>query len=104
VNSNEDNYVWFVPILILLIATLKIPYGFYFFIRLVVCLTAAYISFLEYNIKHKINVWVVFFASIAILFNPIIKIYLLREQWFYLDILCASVFLIHYIYQKNFAK
>ena len=73
-------------------AILNWPYGFYIFLRIEVFLVLVWAGILL--IKHSVPVlpWLTF--SLAILFNPIIMIYLTRQEWFYIDIRAAIYVLI----------
>lgn len=77
----------------LLVALVDNPYGYYQILRWVVMLFAGYVTFLSYENKHKIWLWI--FAVIAILFNPIAPIHLSRELWSIIDLIVAGVFVIY---------
>ena len=68
------------------------PYGYYQLLRFVVCGVAIYIAYVAYNWKKIWAMWL--FGFIALLFNPLIPIYLSREIWQVVDVICA----IFYIY------
>ncbi len=88
-------WVWLVPTTLLLMATARLPYGYYTFTRLVVCGVAAWFATVGWNDRQVSRIWPVGFALIAVLFNPIMPVYLKRGTWFYLDILTAIIFLVH---------
>jgi hypothetical protein len=88
-------WIWLIPVVLLLVATARLPYGYYTFTRIAVCAVAAWLAIVEWNTSRSIRIWLVVFALIAILFNPLIPIYLKRGTWFYLDILTAVAFLAH---------
>ena len=69
-----------------------LPYGYFTFLRFVVCAVGAYLAYLIYE-ENKKSLWVWAFSGIAVLFNPIIPIYLQREQWTTIDLI-VGVFLI----------
>ena len=74
---------------VLLVGLAPMPYGFYSFARLTVCLTAALVSFNDYNSGHQ--KWVVF-LGIAVLFNPLAPIYLNRSIWIVIDLATIGLF------------
>jgi hypothetical protein len=68
------------------------PYGFYTFLRLVVCGSAAFMAYLANGQKRL--VWVVTLGAIAVLFNPIIPVHLTRSDWMPVDLVVAVVFVL----------
>lgn len=79
-------------IVFLLLAIFPWPYGYYVFLRWVVFLASGFLVYLAHNLG-KIG-WVVLFALIAILFNPLVRVSLDREVWFLIDLLVAGFFVI----------
>ncbi|MDY0388017.1 MAG: hypothetical protein RBT65_12995 [Methanolobus sp.] len=74
---------------LLLLAILPFPYGYYTFLRLAVFIGG---SFLAYQLYLRESVgWAVVLACMAILFNPLIPVYLTREIWLPIDLLCAGL-------------
>lgn len=76
--------------LLLLIAILPLPYGYYTFLRWVTCGMAAFTAFIAYQWEFKWALWV--FIPLAILFNPIFPIHLTKEIWQPIDIVAAVLF------------
>ena len=74
------------------------PYGYYTFLRIVVCGVAAFTAYFSYEIKKEI--WAVVFGMIAILFNPISPISLSREIWAPIDIGTGILFIISTFFIK----
>jgi len=68
------------------------PYGYYQLLRFVVCGVAIYIAYMAYNWKKIWAMWL--FGFIALLFNPLIPIYLSREIWQVIDVICAVLFIV----------
>ena len=87
--------VWLVPAVLLIAATARLPYGYYTFLRIVVCGIAAWIAVTGFQESRTAKAWSILLALIAVLFNPIIPIYLNRSTWFYLDLGAAGVFVAH---------
>ena len=88
--------VWLVCVLLLVAAVFRLPYGYYNFLRIVVCGAAALLaiaSLLEET--HSGTAWTIVFVLVAILFNPIVRIHFHRSTWFCLDLTTAGVFSLH---------
>lgn len=65
------------------IAVLDLPYGFYLFLRWLVCgvaIAAAY----EFHLVKKLS-WVWGLGVLAVLFNPIFKVHFEKETWRVID-------------------
>lgn len=90
-------WVWIVPAALLLIATARLPYGYYMFLRIVVCAFAALIAFSSWRDDKTSRAWAIVFGAVAILFNPLVPIYLSRGDWFYLDIGVAVLIVSHMV-------
>lgn len=82
------------------IAILKLPIGYYTFLRIVVSLSSILII---YNfIKYKNYSWVLVFTILLFLFNPIIPIYLHKKSfWIPLDIITGLIFLLIGFYKPK---
>lgn len=97
--------VFLLPITLLLVGLADLPGGYYTLLRIVVSIAGAIITVMEYNVKEKINFWVVLFAAMVILFNPIIPIYLYdKDIWIPIDIITSILFLAKYIDSKMQGK
>jgi len=79
-------------ILLLIAIPSWLPYGFYTFLRLIICAASLYIAYTFY--KSKLNGWMLVFGSIALLFNPIIPIYLNKKSWIVIDFTGMILFFI----------
>jgi len=83
---------------LLLIGLMNLPIGFYTLLRIVV--TIGSIAFVVTEFENGFNFWVIAFGLTAIIFNPIIPIYLNHKNiWMPIDIICSILFLV-----KAFAK
>jgi len=87
--------VWIIPAVLLVIAVWRLPYGYYTFVRIVVCGIAAFIATAGFRGQIWAFAWPTLLLAIAVLFNPFVAIYLNRASWFYLDLGTAAAFLIH---------
>ena len=82
-----------VPAIMLIAALASWPYGYYTFLRLVVCACAALIAFKEYQYEgSQGSMWMIGFGGIALLFNPLIPVHLTRDIWAVIDVAVALVF------------
>lgn len=94
--------LFIIPAALLLLAMADMPSGYYVFMRIVVCLSCCIIARGSYNRDNSINASVVLFGLMAILFNPIIPIYLYdRDIWIPIDIIGAIIFIVKGFVFKN---
>ena len=78
---------------LLFLALLDLPIGFYTLIRIVVTIGASAVVFTEF--EKGINFWIISFGLTAILFNPIIPVYLHdKDSWAVIDIITGILFAI----------
>ena len=68
-----------------------LPYGFFTFLRFVVCAVGAYVAYKIYE-DNKDSIWVWAFAGIAVLFNPIFIISFERATWWVIDLIVGIFF------------
>jgi len=85
--------LWPLAVALLLIATAKLPYGYYTFLRVAICGFCAVVAFFAF--ADRSQRWGAAFAILAVLFNPIFPIYLDRPTWFWLDIGAAAIIAAH---------
>ena len=89
----EKNIFWVAPIIVMAIGLAPMPYGYYTLLKLVVCGCSIYYAYHLYEKKDQTFVWV--FGFFAILYNPIIPIYLYEKQiWTVVNIITAAVFIL----------
>jgi len=60
--SLSRSAIWLIPALLSIIALAKLPYGYYQFLRIVICITTTYLSYNEYQLKDGLNIWVILFV------------------------------------------
>lgn len=83
-------WVFLVPIALLLIGLADLPTGYYTLVRIVVCLVSALSCYWSYKTDERIGMATVTFAVLAVLFNPIIPVYLQdKGVWAVIDIVTA---------------
>ena len=94
--------VWLFCAILLVAAVLHLPYGYYVFLRIVICGAAALIAVAGPTEETQRGMaWTATFILIVVLFNPIMPIRLHRSTWFYLDLIAAGVFTAHLIFFRN---
>lgn len=89
----KQNIHWILLIaaVLLLVGCLNLPIGYYTFIRIVVCIIA--ILAIVDNKDNGFGWRNIILALIAVLFNPIIPVYLHSKiTWVIIDLLCAGWF------------
>jgi hypothetical protein len=91
--SKLPKFLWLAAIVLLFAATMRLPYGYYTFLRISICGFCGLVAL--FCIAERSLAWASAFALIAILFNPIIPVYLKRETWFWLDLGVATIIAAH---------
>jgi len=74
----------------LLVAILDLPYGYYTLLRWIVTASAIFLVWVASKLERKF--WLFSMGIVAILFNPIAPIYLDKETWVVIDFIVAIVF------------
>lgn len=83
-----------IPAVLLLLAIADMPSGYYVIMRIIVCFVSSVIAYSEFR-KARVNLSVIVFGVMAIVFNPIIPVYLYdRDIWTPIDISGAIAFII----------
>jgi hypothetical protein len=77
------------------------PYGFYSLIRFVAMIAFAIYAYVYY--EKKSNELAIVFLSLAILFQPLLPIYLGRMLWNIVDVIVA-IFLVVLYFKENSNK
>jgi hypothetical protein len=92
--------IWMIPVIILLIACGRLPYGYYTFTRVATSGIAISIAIFGLRERHLLKAWSLVFFAIAVLFNPARPIYLHRSTWLFLDLATAATFCAHLIFVR----
>lgn len=79
-----------IAILLLLLALLPMPYGYYTLLRVVVFGAAIFAALASR--EEGITDWVVVWSIVAALFNPVVPLSLGRAVWTFVDIATAGLF------------
>ena len=87
--------------ILLFICLLDMPYGYFQLVRFLAMLIFIYFGYIAYQEKKEILAYI--FASLAILFQPLIKIALGREIWNVVDVVvgCWLLYLVYLDIVKN---
>jgi hypothetical protein len=84
----------------LLLALMNLPIGYYTFLRIVITISAIAVIVKEFD--NGFNFWIISFGIVAILFNPLIPIYLNdKEAWLPIDIIVAILFIVKSLLIKS---
>lgn len=99
--TQKNSYILssMLAIILLLLALFDLPYGYYNFLRIMIFIISCYSIYVFY--KYEKILWVWIFVIIAVLFNPIIPIYLDKSLWKIVDIVAVIIFLISFIFNKK---
>lgn len=86
---------------LLFIGLLNLPIGYYTLLRIVVTIGSVALVIKEF--ENGLNFWVITFGLIAILFNPLIPVYLNdKSAWMPIDIISGIIFIIKsFILKQN---
>lgn len=87
----------FLPVAILVLAVLPLPYGYYGLVRVLTSIVAAWFIFIEFDKNKAMTGWAWIWACVLVLFNPIIPIHLTRFIWFFFDLGTAGLM---YVYAR----
>lgn len=75
--------------ILIIAASTKQQYSYYTFVRWFVFATSVYFAYTTYTKKQ--NGLVIYFACVAILFNPFKPIWFQKETWHLIDYLIAAI-------------
>jgi hypothetical protein len=81
----------YIAAFIIIVGILPLPYGYYMFLRFVACGVFAWAAYIAFQKNEEYLPWV--FIILAIVFNPIIKIYFQKEIWIPIDA-CSGLLLL----------
>jgi len=92
-------YLYLILSAILLLCLLPMPYGYYMFVRFVSMVAFGVIAY-RYYTQHK-TALIIVFASLAVLFQPFIKVALGRTMWNVVDVIVAVLLVWLWIIEKH---
>src|SRR5712664_1637944 len=96
--------LWIVAAIVLVVAAFPLPYGYYTFARIATCLACGILAWTCFVGQPSAPAWGVVLVGIAILFNPLIPIYLKRQTWLWLDLASAAVILTHMVFVRGLER
>ena len=89
--------VWLVPIGLVLAALFPWPvYGYYIFLRIVMCIACAFLAYRQFVSNDRLDFWTILLGAVAVLYNPIIPVHLTREIWSVINVGTAAVLGAHW--------
>lgn len=91
--------IWLVPIALLLIALLDMPYGYYQLLRVCIFCTSAYIAVQQNDSNEKFWMWG--FVACALIYNPVIKLSLGREIWPFVNVATVGLYFSHMVAERR---
>ncbi len=91
-------YIPIIMAVLLLLCLVPMPYGYYQLVRFIAMIVFGFMAYQYYNQK-KVQLTIVF-ASLALLFQPLIKISLGRALWNIVDVIVA-IFLVILFFSRN---
>lgn len=83
---------------LLLLCLAPLPYGFYQLVRFVMMVAFAMMAYKYY--EEKQSAWAVTFGSLALLFQPLLKVSLGRTIWNIVDVAVAILLIIVWMKRK----
>lgn len=82
--------VFGIPIAMLAIALLPMPYGYYQFLRLVVCAATILTAIQAHRRSDQVSMAIL--GMLALLYNPVFRVHLNRETWAAINVATALAF------------
>lgn len=95
--DHKSLVIWpaIIAIIAMLLALLSWPYGYYVFLKWVVCSASVYYAYTRYTTINKLDGWICVLAIVAILFNPITPVYLHdKGVWNIIDVVTTGLFIV----------
>lgn len=77
--------------ILLFVAVAPMPYGFYTFVKMVVCGCAGVICYQLWSKEYR-GIWLWVWGMVAIFFNPIASIHMTKEIWMIVDGVAGCLF------------
>jgi hypothetical protein len=93
-----DKIIKIVLAVLLLLCLAKMPYGYYILVRFVAFVVFGILAFMTYQKRNEIDIEILLYIALALLFQPFAKVALGRTLWNVVDVvvgvgLVASLFL-----------
>ncbi len=84
---------------LLVYALRRHPYSYYTILRWATSGVSAFNAYIAHQNEAKF--WLGFFIAIAVLFNPIVPIYMARQTWATVDIITAVIMLVSIFFVRE---
>lgn len=98
-SMTEKEKLFLIPIITALLAALPLPQEAYSLVRVILCVSGAALAYNLYS--EKDGMWIVF-VVVAIVFNPIVPLYLnSKVAWVVIDLIVAVLFSYRILYFKR---
>lgn len=94
-----QNLIKIVLAILLCLCLADMPYGYYQLVRFISLIAFGYFAFEAYN--NNKQVLMILFGSLAILFQPLVKISLGRQLWNIVDVIVAIILMVIVITDKK---
>jgi len=101
INKTAPTFVHFIPAGMLLLAIGPWPYGYYMLLRVVVFAAGLLLAALTYQRLKQFTIWIGLFLIVAIVFNPIVPLYMTRGAWSVLDLAGAALFVTNWFVMRE---
>lgn len=88
-----------VSIILSIIALGHWPYGYYIFLRWVVCASGFYLAFKSLQYQRSLTCWI--FVAVSVLFNPVLPFRMQRESWEVFNVVAVFVFVGSFFLKRN---
>jgi len=92
-----------IAIIMLSIALLRLPYGYYTLMRVVLCFSFCYFIYDNFKL-YKNYVFYMIFGLLAIVYNPVFPLHLGREIWVYVNIVTIVVLILSFVFLRSKTK
>ena len=96
--------LWIAAAIVLVVAVFPLPYGYYIFARIATCCACGILAWTCFAGRPSAPTWGIVLVGIAVLFNPLIPIYLKRQTWFWIDLASAAVILAHMVFVRGLQR
>lgn len=88
--------LWIVPIALLVVAIAPLPYGYYTFLRLIVCGCCCAILYgAHIDGRERWTLMSFGIVGLAVLYNPLVPVHLTKGIWFWLNLGSAAFLVAH---------
>lgn len=92
--------IWLLPAIMSFVAMIDLPYGYYHFLRLVIFFSSLFILYAHQKCGYRFE-WVLLFIVIALLFNPILPVFLDKEIWSFINPIVSISYILHFVFFRK---